>query len=485
MSSKATSTVAAAASVASAYFMPYQTEFILDQSPIVVVEKTRQGGITSALSFKVLIDRFSGARPWDYWYSSADELAAREFILDVRSWCERLGQAVLIAEGTELFAGQAIKRMSVAVPGPDGREHRIHAMTSSPKAFRGKRGDVGLDEFAHHEDQEGIWTAASPATTWGYQAHIISTHKGEDSVFNTRFVEPGKRRRNPKLHGEPRAGDIPVSLHTVSIYDAVAQGMVEKINTARGSNMTREQFIAARRAMFTTQEAFDEECGCIPSSQSGSYFPYDILRPCVDRDAPKATDNIARFLADCASAPGEGLYLGCDVGRKRDRFVVWGGARVGGSIRTAGVLTLAKRRWSEMEAALDASLDRRSDAGRHVVRLCIDETGIGHQLAERMMDKYGHRVEGVTFTGAVKAHLASLARRHAEEKTCTLPDDPIVLAAITSIRREVTASGNIRFDGERNEHGHADEFWAWALSLHAAESNAPRTRTVPVIGGVL
>ena len=32
-----------------------------------------------------------------------------------------------------------------------------------------------------------------------------------------------------------------------------------------------------------------------------------------------------------------------------------------------------------------------------------------------------------------------------------------------------TVAGNPRFDADRTEAGHADEFWAHALALHAAE----------------
>ena len=36
------------------------------------------------------------------------------------------------------------------------------------------------------------------------------------------------------------------------------------------------------------------------------------------------------------------------------------------------------------------------------------------------------------------------------------------------------AAGNPRFDAERTEAGHADEFWAHALALHAAEQPGAR-----------
>lgn len=470
-----------------AYFLPYQAEIIRDDARIIVVEKSRQIGASFALAYRVVKERVSGERPYNFWYSSADESAAREFIGYVKMWSERFGKALQIVYGEELFGDDKIKVMSVAVPGPDGREHRVVAMTSSPKTFRSKSGDVGLDEFAHHGDALGMWKAAKPVTTWGYRVYILSTHNGVESLFNTLFVEPGKRRLNPELHGAPKPFDIPVSLHTITIHDAVEQGLVEKINQHAGTTMTREAFLEQTRADCGTQEVWEEEYECKPSAQSGSYFPYELIRPCVRDDAPAPTENLSQFISDCVARCGEGsegIYLGVDVGRKRDRFVVWGAARFGGSMRAVGILSWQHRKWNMMETALDTMM-RSGSLGSRVVRMVIDETGIGHMLAERMIDKYRHRVEGVTFTNAIKAHLAALSRRHIEERTSTLPDDPEVLASFNSIKREVTAAGNIRFDGERNEHGHADEFWAFALSMHAAETKAPIFRQVPVMGGVM
>jgi hypothetical protein len=51
--------------------------------------------------------------------------------------------------------------------------------------------------------------------------------------------------------------------------------------------------------------------------------------------------------------------------------------------------------------------------------------------------------------------------------------DPKAIAAFRSIRKETTAAGNIRFVGDRNADGHADEFWAAALAKHATKADGP------------
>ena len=42
--------------------------------------------------------------------------------------------------------------------------------------------------------------------------------------------------------------------------------------------------------------------------------------------------------------------------------------------------------------------------------------------------------------------------------------------ATTGVTCKTTASGNIRFAGERGKNGHCDRFWALALALHAGKT---------------
>ncbi len=70
---------------------------------------------------------------------------------------------------------------------------------------------------------------------------------------------------------------------------------------------------------------------------------------------------------------------------------------------------------------------------------------------------------------AVKEDMAVRTRRHFEQTTIRTPEDRNLRSAIHAIRRIPTAAGHFRFDAERSEAGHADEFWALALALLAAD----------------
>lgn len=59
-----------------------------------------------------------------------------------------------------------------------------------------------------------------------------------------------------------------------------------------------------------------------------------------------------------------------------------------------------------------------------------------------------------------------------EDRQLRIPYDPKTRAALRAVTKQTTAAGNIRFTAERTADGHADEFWALALAVHAASNPA-------------
>ena len=106
--------------------------------------------------------------------------------------------------------------------------------------------------------------------------------------------------------------------------------------------------------------------------------------------------------------------------------------------------------------------------GAAVRRVCVDQSGIGMMLAEHLVQKYGAMVEPVTFTAPLKERLAPMVKQAFEERTVRIPDNREVRADINSVKRFVTLAGNVRFDAEHTDRGHADRFWALAMVVNAA-----------------
>ena len=426
------------------YFLPYQARWANDPGKLRICEKNRQIGLSYVDSFdSVCKAALKGGR--DVWVMSRDEIQAKEYARYCKRWAtvlkyaaSDLGEVVMEDSRGKAIRVQVIEFTSGA---------RIYALSSNPDAIVGKSGHVKLDEFALHKDQRELYRVAKPVIQWGGTLSIISTHRGVGTVFNE-FIRDIRERGNP----------MGWSLHSINIQTAVAEGIVEKINEAAGGNETREAWLARQRAECMDEEQWLQEYCCQPADEASAFLSYDMITACESEDALKDFD----YLNTCRGP----LYVGVDVGRKKDLTVIDVEEKVGDVLWERGRLELAGMTFAAQEYELNRIL-----ALSQVKRCCIDATGLGMQLAERAKDQYGWKVEPVTFTGPVKEDLAYPLRAAHEDRTIRYARDAKLRADLRGIRKETTASGNIRFVGE-SEDSHCDRFWAKALAVHAAKAPA-------------
>ena len=156
------------------------------------------------------------------------------------------------------------------------------------------------------------------------------------------------------------------------------------------------------------------------------------------------------------------LFLGVDVARKHDLCVLDVGEKIGDVVWDRLRAELRGKSFSEIKFELYRLLKLRA-----VKRCCIDASGLGLQLAEEAERDFGWKVEPITFTSAVKEELAFGLRSDFQERRLRIVSDDRLRADLRGIKKQVTASGHIRFAGE-SEDGHCDRFWAMALRQHAA-----------------
>ena len=424
--------------------LPWQQAWRRDESRLKLWEKCRRIGATWTEANDAVMSRLAGRRE-DYWFSSADESAAYEFGEYCRFW---LQSAKAVADHfTEQVEDPRSGRAATAfcVRLPNGA--RITAVSSNPRRFRSKGGDVTLDEFAYHDDPGAMYDAAQPCILWGGRLRILSTHNGDASQFH-RFVEMGRRRHS----GQSRPGDIPFRLHRITIEEAVAQGLVEKINESRNVDLTRQQFLADCRAGCRNADQWAQEYLAIPSMDQSAWLAYDLIEACESEQA-----------GDPALA-GEGLrYVGMDVGENRDRTVIWTLEQVGDVLWTREVLVLTDE---PLRIKGEALLSRL----RHprVVRACVDATGLGAQIAQDAVAT--GKGEAVKFSLPVKDALFSPLRGLFEDRRVRVPADRRVREDLHSLRMVRTSGGSPRFDAARSEAGHADLCTALALACSAART---------------
>lgn len=446
-------------SALSTYFMPYQIAWLRDRSRLKIVEKSRRVGLTYVQSYEDMLDAARADNPIDVWFSSADESAAKEYILYVAQWARIFNIAATDLGETVISKNDDIKALTVQFA--NGK--RINALSSNPKAFRSKGGKLVLDEFAFHADQEAMWKAARPIITWGFPARILSTYNGKGNRYY-RMVSEAK-----KALAEGR--DPPWSLHTITFEQAVHEGLADRIAGRTLTEAERIAWIERERLECGDEDTWQQEYMCNPVDEASAWLPWELIVDCESAEAGPVLGNEVSFAELAAIAIAllgtSGIfYVGWDVARTRDGSVMWLIQKVGDVLWTRAVIILKRKTFAAQLEVFDW-LMKLFDARR----ACIDKTGLGMPIVEEAQSRWGeYRVEGVTFTGEVKQHLATHGKQVFEDKRVRIPVSRATRDSHHAVRKMTTVAGNPRFDADRNEAGHADEFWAHMLALHAAES---------------
>lgn len=432
--------------------LPYQKKFIADTSSLRIWNKSRQIGASFTFALDGALDVIKRKRLKIYLsrgQRQSNELGrkAKEH-MEALSLIERAAGGAILS--TELpggvFEGIEITQTNIDIPSTGSR---MIFLPANPDTARGYSGDVYLDEFAFHKNAKAIYAAVYPSITRGYGISIGSTPFGESGMFYELC--------------EKQSG---YSKHRTDIYDAVADGL------ARSVGMEDEAFIKMLRDGCPDDDIWEQEYCCKFISDATSFIPWELIQQAESIDA--STELPLYFI------PRGELYLGGDIGRKKDLTTLCLLERIGDVFWVRALIRMRGKKFAEQRAVIEGLMDSLP-----IRRFCQDATGLGMQLAEELATRYGtSRVEGIGFTLPVKEDMAVRTRRNFEQATLRIPEDRALRSAIHAIRRIPTAAGHFRFDAERSDAGHADEFWALALALLAADGakistdyNASRTQT--------
>jgi phage FluMu gp28-like protein len=352
-----------------------------------------------------------------------------------------------------------------------------------------------LDEFAFHGDAHKIYAACFPIITRGYSIEVISTPNGTAGKFYEIAKAAGLVgvrdqglgiREGLSLNPNPQPLTPAVwSGHKVDIYDAVAEGLPANIDLLRSGCDDEETWL--------------QEYCCQFLSDAQNYIPVELISTCVHEEAETEGTGLGVRDSGFGKSQHRELYLGVDIGRKRDMTIAWLFEKVGGILWSRVLKTMKGVSFDVQEREIcnlielggSPNPESRIPNPAAVRRVCIDQSGIGMMLAEHLVQKYGAIVEPVTFTAALKERLAPMVKQAFEERTVRIPDNREVRADINSVKRFVTPAGNVRFDAEHTDRGHADRFWALAMVVNAAAEPAAHFDEVaglvgsPVLNGFM
>lgn len=260
----------------------YQKRWIADDSPLKIAEKSRRTGLTwaEAADDVLIAGRAKSDGGSDVFYIGSNKEMAREFIDACSMWAGVFNQAAgEISE--EVLEDEDKDILTYVIYFASG--FKIKALSSNPKNLRGMQGVVCIDEAAFHEKLAEVLKAALALTMWGAKVRLISTHNGVDNLFN-------------QLIQDSRAGRKSYSIHTITLDDACAEGLYQRICQVSKQEWSQEKEATWKAGLLretATEDDALEEYYCVPKKSSGGYIP----RPLVDR-AADPTKVVLKFECD-------------------------------------------------------------------------------------------------------------------------------------------------------------------------------------------
>lgn len=462
--------------------LKYQREWIADDSPLKVAEKSRRVGLTWAeASDNVLTAskaRQSGGM--NVYYIGYNMDMAIEYIEACAMWARVFNEAVSeVEEGEEVFKDGDDEKHVKTYTIRFASGFRIVALSSRPANLRGKQGVVVIDEAAFHNDLGELLKAALALLIWGGKVRVISTHDGDQNPFN-------------ELVNDIRAGKRKGKVHRITFREAVEQGLFGRVCMRKGVPWNAEEqakWIADVYAFYG--DSAEEELDVVPSQGSGAWLTSALIEarmydaPVYRYDCPEGFERLpdsvrwdavqewldAEIAPALAALPKDAdSCYGQDFGRSGDL--------------TVGVPAIIendlRRRVPFIFELRNMPHAQQLQVVRFVLRRlprfrkgAVDARGNGHAIAEFLAQEFGwDRIELVMLTEGWYREQMPPLKAAFEDDGISLPRDRDTL---TDLRAVKVVKGVARLPDKRSTSSdggkrHGDAAIAVAL-MHYASRN--------------
>jgi len=388
----------------------YQEKLMKEDADRIIINKSRQIGISSFYAFKSLIGAMNGKKiiivsPSEKQSNNFLNYAKECYVNIVNRLKDRIS-----------FVGDGLVRFTHEDMWFEGGG-RMLSLPNSSKTIRGFTGDeVIMDEVAHIDNANELYEAVAPMIIRGGKITLISTPLGENGLFAEYW------------------------------RGAEAKGFKKVlINYRECPDFTEDKMAVARKSMDELswrQEYENEFLGTVDA-----YFPMDLIGRCVD---PELT------LWEYPEQIEGKLMFGADIGRVSDKTSIIGIDQEG---RVKYRKSMENKSFAEQREFMEGLLPKAS-----VMR--IDSNGIGMQLAEELQNRGGGVVVKATITNELKLNGFINLRRKMEQGELKMPDDMGLKRSLNLIVRRQTGT-TITFDAPRtDETGHSDEAMALMLAAY-------------------
>jgi phage FluMu gp28-like protein len=462
-------------------FRAYQEPVFLDrESGLLLLHWSRQIGKSYTLAAWAVDRLLTQLQKYDTWLitvlsNSRDNGA--EFNIKAQDVCNKLGLVMDASDDSPDLTYENMRmevRVTLTVNGRE-RVGRIKVLAANPRTARGFSGDLILDEFAFHEDGNAIWEAAEPILSANpeFLCRIASTGNGKHNMFYRMVAGTG-------------SDDGAVFISTAGFKVCrVTRTEAWKMGVKIYDPNTREPITPLEaRAKALDKRAYDQNYECRFADENMALLTHELIQQAIRDGIPIDEQQWSPVsLARMYRALGD-LYLGGDIGRNRDLTVFPVIEKIGQSKKVIALLRMSGTRLPAQQVQLDLVCGMP-----HFRRACIDMTGIGLGLVEYAQEKWGdYKVQGVNFstTEPISDHIRAEGRKAqtarvteimATELLAVFEDKSITIEVeldadgfddLRKPEKIISPSGRVSIAAVRDEAGHADHFWGFALAIRAA-----------------
>jgi phage FluMu gp28-like protein len=436
-------------------FWKFQKDFLSDTSRFIAVCWARGNGKSRITALKIALEVFEAeakGKPSNWLIVSATAQQAQEALRLVEGWSRVIyGTAIalnIIEEEIEFRTEDGLERYT-RFRLRLGRSTQVFALSASPEAIRGYSASVFWDEAAFFADSEKMWAALQHVTRGKYKMIVASTPIGgaENKFYQI-------MHNTAVVRGKPLW-----SHHWADIHRAIADGRVYDLESEKAA---------------ADPYSWQSEMLLSWSDSPNTWFSSELIAACED---PRAST------MGHGHTPHSRCFIGNDIGLRGDKWVSWvleatedfglhtvdrpNGQKASyytGELITREVVVLDRSTFAEHDRQIARLMHKYN-----VIRLCIDQGGMGERSTEEYQNLYGSRVEGILFNVENKGSMAMLGLEMMTDRRVLLPQDhPEIGQDFRKLQRVVSAGGAVRFNAQRDSSGHADICWAFLMALNAA-----------------
>ncbi len=391
----------------------YQKEYIKSAARFDIINKSRQIGWSSgSIAYKSIKRVLNGV---DQLLVSSSQRQSNKLM----SFCERYIERVLIPMGVKLK--EDTKTIKTFYNGKS-----IHCLPSKPETIRSFSGDVRIDEYALHKEDEKIFEALLPSITKKkhYQISICSTPLGKLNMFYSIYNDINK---------------YPDFIRKEINYEyAIKHGCEMDIETIKRN---------------FDSDSFEQEFNCQFLDSGTSFFGLELLKNCVQDYEPETIKGTNHF--------------GIDTGRTNDLFAKAIVTKTGEDFYLKNLEVLKNKSFEILSDSIQDTFNSYP-----INKTFIDKGGIGYQLAEESENKYRNTYGVFTNNSKFILDAMTYVKKLMEQKRFIFYDEPDIIRDFHKIKKVYTINNNISFQIPRDKSGHGDRAIAIILALFSFKQDS-------------